>query len=327
MMKTKMKIFLSDLHIAPFKAEKFLTQKRNIIEMVIQFFAVFLQNKEKKLFEKMKKTIREEGISLGISNGDLMEASATERGLATERDLAMAKTVLSDLENDLGTKLKLNLGNHESGYILPLSTDEQGGISRASIRNFLCLAGRKELYYSFVAEGLKFIFVPYLFTEKEAKDFNIGRMKKSFMKKMRQDIKNSVEPVIIFIHDPDSLMDKNLLDVIRSNREKIKEILYGHYHSSVNLFFAKLMIKIFNTWWLIFPRIILDIIFWFFSGRSMRIVRELGKYFRSRKNIPKIIEELGAILIPAPTGMFGIGGGFLILEVFDDGNIKIEKYK
>lgn len=321
-----MKILLSDLHIAPFRAEKFLTQKRNFIEKVIQFFAVFLQKREQRLSEKMKAVIKEGRISLGISNGDLMEASATERGLATGRDLEMAKTVLFDLENDLGTKFKLNLGNHESGYILPLSTDEQGGISRASIKNFLCLAGRKELYYSFVAEGFRLIFIPYLFTEKEAKDFNIDKMKKSFMKKMRQDIKNSVEPIIVFIHDPDSLMDQNLLGAIRSNREKIRGIFYGHYHSEVNLFFAKTLVKIFNSWWLILPRILLSIVFWIISGRNMRIVRELGKYFRSRKNIPKIIKELGAVLIPAPTGMFGIGGGFLTLEIKDE-NFQIKKHK
>ena len=143
---------------------------------------------------------------------------------------------------------------------------------------------------------------------------------------MRQDIKNSVEPIIIFIHDPDSLMEVGLLEIIRSNRRKIDAIFYGHYHSEVNLFFAKIMVTIFNSWWLIIPRIFLSIIFWIVSGRNMRIVRELGKYFRSRKNIPKIIKELGAILIPAPTGMFGIGGGFLTLEI-EDGNFQIKKHK
>ena len=255
-----------------------------------------------------------------------MESSATERGLATERDLEMAKKVLFDLENDLGTEFKLNLGNHESGYILPLSTDKDGGISRASIKNFLELAGRKDMYHSFVTEGFRFVFVPYLFTESNAKDFNLCKMKKKFLKKMRRDVETSLEPIVVFIHDPDSLTDSNLLEIIRSNREKIGGIFYGHYHSEFNLFFAKILVKIFNSWWLILPRIFLNIVFWIISGRNMRIVRELGKYFRSRKNIPKIIKELDAVLIPAPTGMFGIGGGFLTLEI-EDGNFQIKKYK
>jgi hypothetical protein len=322
-----MKVLLfSDLHISPFGKEKFKTQKKNLFERIIQFFAVFLRKKEVRLFEKMEEIIKKEDIVLGVLNGDSVESSATERGLKTERDLKVAKNILADLENDFGIKLKLNMGNHESGYILPLSTDEQGGISRASIKNFLCLADRKKLYYSFVVGGFRFILVPYLFTESVAKDFNLGKMKEKFLEEMRRDIETSLEPVIIFIHDPDSWINQTLLDLIRLNRAKIKGIFYGHYHSSINLFFAKLLIKIFNTWWLIIPRIFLMIIFWIFSGRDARIVRELGKYFQSRKNIPKIINELDAVLIPAPMGMFGIGGGFLVLETKYK-NLLIKKYR
>jgi hypothetical protein len=147
-----MKILLSDLHIAPFRAEKFKTQKRNFIESLIHFFAVKLQKKEKKLFEKMKEIIKAEKISVGISNGDLMESSATERGWAKVEDFQMAKKVIGKLEEDLGVRLEMNMGNHESGYILPLSTDEDGGISKESMRNFLLVAGREELYRTFVAE-------------------------------------------------------------------------------------------------------------------------------------------------------------------------------
>jgi hypothetical protein len=142
---------------------------------------------------------------------------------------------------------------------------------------------------------------------------------------MRLDLRDSIEPIIIFIHDPDSLMDEKLLNLILQNKEKVKAIFYGHYHSQVNLFFAKVLVKIFNCWWLFFPRIMLNIIFWIASGRDMRIVRELGRYFHSRKNIPKLIKELDMVLIPAPTGMFGIGGGFLVLKL-EDGEVKFEKY-
>lgn len=322
-----MKILLSDLHIAPFKKGKFQTQKKNFIEWIIQFFASILGEKELGIFELMQKISREEGISLGISNGDLMEATATERGWATEKDFLAAKKIISDLESELGIRLEMNMGNHETGYILPLSTDMDGGMSKQSIGNFLSLAKREDVYYSFLAEGFRFIFIPYFFTEKIAKDFDLAKMKEEFSKKMKLDLRNSVEPVIIFIHDPDSMMDENLSSEIWANREKIKAIFYGHYHSELNLFFAKILVKIFNYWWLVIPRLILNVVFWTVSGRNMRIVRELGKYFRSRKNIPDMIKALKMILIPAPTGMFGIGGGFLTLEIFSDGSFQIKRYK
>jgi hypothetical protein len=46
------------------------------------------------------------------------------------------------------------------------------------------------------------------------------------------------------------------------------------------------------------------------AGGDKEIVRKLGEYFCKRKNIPGIIKELNAILIPAPSGTFGIGGGY-----------------
>jgi hypothetical protein len=267
----------------------------------------------------MKKIIKEKNIPIGICNGDLMESVATERGLATERDLKMVKKILAILESKLGIKIILNMGNHESGYVLPLSTDEDGGVSEKSIKNFLKLTGRDDIYYSFVDENreFRFILIPYILTEEFAKNCNLLQIKKEFKRKLRQDLKNSSQPVIIFMHDPDSLMDQELLEIIRSNQKKIEAIFYGHYHSKISLLFLKIMVNTFNLWWLILPRVFLNIIFWIISGRDMKIARELGKYFRSRKNIPEIIKELNMTLVPAPTGMFGFGGGFMVLEVKD----------
>ncbi|EKE21636.1 MAG: hypothetical protein ACD_7C00165G0005 [uncultured bacterium] len=323
----KISILLSDLHIAPFKEEKFKTQRKNFIERSIQFFANILQKKEKNIYEKMKKVVNEKMINVGISNGDLMESAATERGWITERDTEAAKEVVQKLENSLSLgKLELNMGNHESGYILPLSTDDEGGVSLQSIKNFLLVAKRDKLYHSFLIEGFRFIFVPYLFTEQIAKDFDLNKEKEVFLEEMKKDFFLSDEPVVLFIHDPDSLMNENLLSLIQANRKKIKAMFFGHYHSWMNLFFAKILVNIFNCWWLFPLRPLVNVIFWIISGRNMRIVRELGKYFRSRKNIPGIIKKLGMILIPAPTGMFGVGCGFLILEISDNGKLEIKKY-
>jgi len=323
----RISILLSDLHIAPFKEEKFKTQQKNFIEWIIQFFANVLQKKEKNIYEKMKKVVGEKMINVGISNGDLMESVATERGWATKQDVEAAKEVVQELKNNLSLKkLELNMGNHESGYILPLSTDNNGGVSLQSVRNFLVVAKRDKLYHSFLLEGFQFIFVPYLFTEQVAKDFDLSKEKKKFLTEMEKEFSFSKTPIILFVHDPDSLMDEDLLSLIRVNRKKIKAIFYGHYHSWMNLFFSKILVNIFNCWWLLPLRMLANAIFWIISGKDMRIVRVLGKYFQLRKNIPAIIKELKMTLIPAPTGMFGIGGGFLVLEISDNGKLEIIKY-
>lgn len=325
-MKNSILLF-SDTHKTPFSTEKFKTQKKNFIEWIIQFFANVLQKKEKNIYEKMKKVVDERMIKVGISNGDLMESVATERGWATEKDATAVKEAVQELENSLNLKkFELNMGNHESGYILPLSTDNEGGISIGSVKNFLTVAKRDKLYHSFLLNGLRFIFVPYLFTEQVAKDFDLNKEREKFLKEMKKDISLSTEPVILFIHDPDSLMNEGLLNLIQTNRKKIKAMFFGHYHSKVNLFFSRMLIAVFNCWWLFPIKASATVFFWIISGRNTRIVRELDKYFKSRKNIPRIIKELEMVLIPAPTGMFGIGGGFLVLEISDNGKLEIIKY-
>lgn len=309
-----MEILLSDFHFPPFREEKFKTQKLNPIEWLIQLFVDLLKKKEEKIFVKMMKIARERDIALGIVNGDLMESSATERGLQKEIDYRAARIVKRWLEKLLRITICLNMGNHESGYNLPLSTDPKAGISVKSLKNFLRLTGRTGLYHSFEIEGFRVIFIPYLFTEDFAVDFDIGKEKAKFLKKMARDFQRN-EKIIVFTHDPDSLDDPGLRYILLSNREKIKLFFCGHYHSVVTLEFVKVLIAIFNTR-ILFPyRWMLKLLLWYASGGNSKMVRKIEKYFRKRKNIPCLMRELNVVIIPAPTGMFGMGGGFLTLDL------------
>jgi len=321
-----MKIILSDLHSAPFRGEKFLTQKKNFIEIIIQYFAKKFEGKDKeeKMFNKIRKIIKRENIKKGYFNGDFMEARRTERGMNTSEDLNMACRLRDYLLQKLGLeKGEFNLGNHESGYDLPLGTDSEKGINRKAIDNFLLFAGRQELYYSFCEDGFRFIFIPYIFSEDKATDFNLKAEKRKFIVKMKKDLSKNM-PTILLVHDPDSFDDAKLVRVIQKNRDKIKFIFYGHYHSWINLAGMKILIAIYTDKWLYPVRQILDKIFLKLAKGDERIVDEMGKYFRKRKNIPALIKELGAILTPAPTGTFGIGGGYLVL---DSEKRTIRKYK
>lgn len=321
-----MKLATSDLHKQPFKKEKFKSQKKNFIETAIQFLAKIFSYKEKRMYQLMAKVCREEKVDVGIINGDFMESLRTERGLETQRDLETAFWEKRQMELLLGVDLMLNAGNHELGYILPLSTDEEGGISKASINNFLRLAERDELYYSFVAEGFRIIFIPYLFTEEKAKDFDIELEKDKFLGKLEGDLLSD-KPVILLIHDPDSLDDKGLFYLIDKNRKNIKLIFCGHYHSEINLSFTKILIKIFNSEKLWAIRWIFKKAVWLASSRNDLLVQRVEEYFQKRKNIPSLIDEFNIKIIPAPGGMYGIGGGFFVLDLHSDGTYSIEKHK
>jgi predicted phosphodiesterase len=320
-----MKILLSDIHEQPFREEKFKTQKKDWIESFIQFFA---DKKREEPIEKIKRIIEEQEVDVVVTNGDLSESSATERGMNSERDFDASIKVLTKWSEKLKKKIRINGGNHEFGYDLPLSSDPQAGIRRESVSNFLKLAGWDSIYHSeLLDDGYKIIFVPYIFSEESAYDFDIKDLQKIFLLSMEQDLKANSHPAILFIHDPDSFDHEGLTNLIRDYKNHIKIIFYGHYHSWVNLLGAKILIAIFNKWWLIAIRPIISTIFYFLSKRDVVRTKKVKVYFQKRKNVPKLIKEFGAILIPAPNGMFGIGGGFLTLDLRSDGSYKIEKHK
>lgn len=321
-----MKILLSDLHLAPFRAQKFESQKMNHIEALIQFFAKKFEDpqKEEKMLRRIRNVIEREGIQVGNFNGDFMESLRTERGMSTKEDLEKMRELRIKILKQLGLLWGwFNLGNHESGYDLPLATDPERGINKAAIDNFLLFINREELYHSFFMDGCKIIFIPYIFSEEKARDFDLNQMKREFLSKMTEDLKEDVA-IMLFVHDPDSFDDKQLLSLIRANRSKIKFIFFGHYHSWINLFFMRIMSTIYSVKMYGVCRLVLNKIFLIVAKGDSRIVEELGKYFYKRRNIPRIIKELGAILIPAPSGTFGIGGGYMVLDIE---KVTIKKHK
>lgn len=323
-----MKLLCSDPHEQPFKGEKFKTQKRNIIERIIQHFADKAEEKKKQIFEQMKETIIRESIDSMLINGDFFEPTATERGMKENRDLEAAKKLKSVWSTQLAIaeeNLEFNGGNHELGYKLPLGTDPLAGIYLKSMENFLSFVNQQEIYHSFVFAGFRIILIPYIFSEEVAVDFNLQEVKDKFLGKMRQDLENS-ERVIIFLHDPDSLDDQNLVDLMRMSREKIEGVFFGHYHAKINFLFAQVLMKIYTRFWLIIPRLIFNFLI-LIAFRERGKIKAIGDYFRRRRNIPSLVREFNAVLIPAPAGFFGVGGGFLILDLFEDGSVKIEKHK
>ncbi|HLN19042.1 MAG TPA: hypothetical protein VK255_02620, partial [Patescibacteria group bacterium] len=217
-----------------------------------------------------------------------------------------------------------NVGNHELGYELPLTTDPMAGISKKSIRAVLEVYGRDNLYHSFVQEGIRFIFLPYLFAEESAVDLDLDILKQELLADMLQDLLKN-EPVIIFLHDPDALCYRPLLGMLRIFRQKIKMVFCGHLHASEILSIFCVLIKIQNSILGAWISGIIFLLMW--AAFDFRIAKKIYRYFRERKNLPGLVKEFNIQVIPAPGGMMGLGGGFLTLNINDDGTIELEKHR
>ena len=318
-------LLLSDQHLALFKNEKFESQKKNFFETIIQFFASLFGNRDRRLMEKMADVVLDEDIDVAIFNGDFAEASRTERGMNTNRDLEIISQLRDVTLKTLGILVAcFNLGNHESGYDLPLCTDLEKGINLTALKNFFTFAGWKNLYHSFILENCRCIFVPYVFSEHHAKDFDLQAMKDEYLQSMSRELLESI-PTVLFVHDPDSFADEKLLNLIRQHRESIKFIFFGHYHSWINLISLRILSTIYGNDSFRLLQSILNLVFLGLAKGDREIVRKLGEYFRERRDIPGIIKELGAILIPAPSGTFGIGGGYFY--TLDIEKMELKKHK
>lgn len=318
---TSMQILISDLHETPFRDVKFESQKYGLGEAAIQQAAK--RNKSKQVLWEAKKLIAANRIPFVISGGDFMEAECTERGWQTEDDVAEARKALSCASSFLGAEIIENIGNHETGYELPLTTDPEAGISLQSISNTLKTLGRESLYHSLVHKGFRFCFLPYLFMEKRGVDFDIEKLKTELVRMFERDLEKP-EPTILFLHDPDSLCYEPLLEIVREHKEngKIKLIFCGHFHARETLGFFNLLVKCFNgPWWIQWLSGLISIITW--KAFSLDIAKRVQKYFVERRQLPAILKELGVTIIPAPGGMMGIGGGFLVLNME---TLKVKKY-
>lgn len=316
-----MRIFLtSDWHKAPFKAQKFKTQKKNWIERLISW-RMSKQEKERAIFEAMTKVIREESIKLVINNGDLMENPQNERGLITRKGIATAKQIMCSFCEKHHVQMELNAGNHEGGYDLGLATDQERGISRASVSGFLELTGRKSMYHSFELDGYRIILIPFLLGQEYAKDFNLEELKRNILMSLERDLRIS-QRVILFTHDPEAFSHKGFYRLITCYRSKIEKIFTGHWHAQWNYWPNWLLAKIFNHWWLypfdLFIRFALLIL-----SRSFHIQRAVKRDYRRYKEVPRRVKELKAAIIPAPLGILGFGGGFLTLDLE---TLEVKKY-
>ena len=124
--------------------------------------------------------------------------------------------------------------------------------------------------------------------------------------------------MVIMIHDPDALVP--MFPFLKNNIGKVERTFSGHQHAQwVNKIYPVLC-QLASSSLLEIP--LKPIFNKFFPGKSDAV----WSYFSANRHNAHIWKSLNLTIIPAPGGMLGVGGGFLVADLEDEG-IKVSKIK
>jgi hypothetical protein len=260
--------------------------------------------------------------------GDLVECIYNERGIVTPDDVAEIRMLKNFVRHILSIRFggddHFLPGDHELGYRLPLSVDPRGGISLTSLEAFQQILGPR--FDAWRIGNFHFISVSSsLFIQSTDHLDDLGRQKLGSAKDAQEKFLigylrsiPSDQKVFLFLHDPDAIEYLNAIP----GADKITQIFCGHMHAENSLKSYQRLGKIANSFW----------------GRL--IFRSLGLTFNRLKKANRVIEwargnlhrwelfkKYNLQVVPAPNGMLGKGSGFLVLELYRDGNYEIKKFQ
>jgi hypothetical protein len=256
-----------------------------------------------------------------VTLGDILECEFNERGILQEVDLSATQKIKRALHEKIKTTFRMFIsGDHELGYKLPLSVDPEGGISKKSVENYQKTIGR--LWYFLHIKKWNCLFLSSSLIKQK---FCHGSKEEiAYLEKLKRDQLNFVseeldrlldgEKVLIFLHDPDVLevLENRILKY--HGKKKIK-VFCGHMHAESSLKSYERLGKIANSWF----------------GKKIISKTEKGKkvmdWAKGNLKRMEIFKKYNLQIVPALGGMMGKGGGFLILNLCDDGSFEIEKHK
>ncbi|MDD3486775.1 MAG: hypothetical protein PHF35_00115 [Candidatus Moranbacteria bacterium] len=256
--------------------------------------------------------------------GDLVECVHNEKGMVTLTDLEEISILKKFVINALGLRFSGDdhyiPGDHELGYVLPLSLDPDGGMTGESITNFQNILGPM-----FDAWNIgNFIFITIsssLFTQFEWRnDVEIAELRQKQVKFLVEKLSKlpPEKKVFLFLHDPDAIEHINALP----GASRITQIFCGHLHSENTVNSYRRLGKMANSFW---GRLLLR-----FVGLIFNRLQRVNKVINWAKGNPyrlELFKKYNLQVVPAPNGMLGKGSGFLILELYADGNYEIKKFE
>lgn len=294
---------------------KEIAQKNSLGEKIIAHGA---EKRERKFVKALEKAESIGGIDYLFFGGDMVSGYG-ERGLTgpnSPENIARFKQTLDSFF--LNTPRKYMAGGHELGYVLPLSTDPEGGPSTKSIDIFE--SNFNELFYTFSEGQYKFVVI--------SSDLEIMRDGPKELRKRKTDQEDFYkaeitdtypdERIVLMLHDPDALAP--MFNFLGQNLEKIERTFSGHQHAQwVNKIYPRLCAMASSR----LLEIPLKPVFnKFFPGKADAV----WKYMQQNKDNSAIWQSVKLSIIPAPDGMAGIGGGFLLADLTENG-IDVKKVK
>ncbi len=322
MKRAKRMAMLSDSHMYESQdpLHKDLAGKNTKGEKII---AKSMKENEGKFILSLEETRKVGGIDLLFFGGDSVTGYG-ERGLIGPDSLDHINKFKKLMEEYFaGLPKKYMAGGHELGYILPLSTDPEGGLSEKSIQVFE--ENFNELYYSFTEGRYKFVVL-----SSDLELFSNGTEALMKMRKLQQEFYQDEvayteqgQKVVLMLHDPDALVP--MFPFLKGNLGKIERTFSGHQHAQwVNKIYPVLC-QLASSRLLEIP--LKQVFNKFFPGKADAV----WSYFSQNRNNAHIWKSVNLSIIPAPGGMMGIGGGFLVADLHDEGievrKIKIPKLK
>lgn len=278
-------------------------------------------------FTKVLESIAEKGINFShsVCLGDLIECLWNERGIITPQDIERIIELRAYIRVrlDLSGKDLFIPGDHEVGYCLPLSVDPECGMSKDALENFWFTFG--PLFRELTIGNFHLVLISSsLFTQniKSLKGCDkqcarsLKREQAVFLKAYLDQIPEE-HKVFLFLHDPDAL---EFIDRLPESA-KISKVFCGHLHADKSLIGYKRLGIIANNW-LLRNAFVFNL---FLLGRFQKAIKLMNWATGNLKRLD-LFKKYDLQIVPGVSGMMGEGAGFLILDLYDDGDYEIKKF-
>jgi len=270
-----------------------LLRKINPSGRLVKKFLDFWDRKTQEAFENVIGRVKKlQPYDLLVGLGDYTPG-ANESGMLTQKtrkQYAIFKKVL----DKINCLKKLIWGDHDAGYRFNVKKrigvkigTEAGGVSVESVKAATQLIG--DPFGCFWVDKIKFIFISTNLVR------NVGSASPEELKdlKIKQEtflaktLYESHEKVFVLLHDPTALHKETA----------VRKILDSHQQKILAIIHGHMH-----------------------AGFVQKLNMLAPVYFG-------LCLEYKTILVPASWGFMGIGGGFAIMKIYDDGTYEIKKYK
>lgn len=319
-------ILSSDAHWGEKKYDE-LTQAKFVGEteevppavLLDKIFDRYRQGNERRFNLLLKEVQKIEGVEHLFFCGDMVSGYG-ERGLSGKNSQEAINEFKKVLDNFICPEISKSYvaGGHELGYRLPWSWDKDGGINDKSIEMFE--GNFNQLFYTFQKEQYNFVILSSdleLISNSDDYLTDKIRQKKQQQTEFYKDTINELERderVILMLHDPDAL--NPMFDFLKEHLSKIEKTFVGHHHAQWTTAINQYLYALADST---------------FANKGMNFLENLGAkssfdHLKSQKANAKIWKQVKLITIPAPGGNFGLGGGFLVGQLGENG-LDVQKHK